>query len=384
MCGYNKVNGVYASEHHWLLTEVLRDEWGWDGVVVSDWGAVHDRVAALRAGLDWEMPPDLERSPAAVEEAIRSGELDRGRARHERAPDAAADRPWQRRCTRPTTSPTLDAHHALARRAAAASIVLLKNDGNLLPLAGRGLGGGDRRVRTNAALPGRRQFAGQPDAGRRRCSTSSPTLLGEQRVTFGAGYGSRTRRTTTPLLGEAVALAADADVVVCVLGLPASYESEGYDRTHIELPPTRRRLLDAVIDANANVVVVLVNGSVVRIVRLGRQRAGDRRVLARRPGRGRGDRRCADRTSPSRAGGSPRRSRFGSRTSRRRSTSRATRSTFATARDSSSATAPTTGSAQEVTFPFGHGLSYTTFELSELAVDQPAASTTATSRRRSR
>ena len=76
MCGYNKVNGVYCSEHHWLLTEVLRDEWGWDGVVVSDWGAVHDRVAALRGGLDWEMPPDLERSPAAVEEAIRSGELE--------------------------------------------------------------------------------------------------------------------------------------------------------------------------------------------------------------------------------------------------------------------------------------------------------------------
>ena len=90
MCGYNKVNGVYCSEHHWLLTEVLRDEWGWDGVVVSDWGAVHDRVAALRGGLDWEMPPDLERSPAAVEEAIRSGELEPERARHECAPDAVS------------------------------------------------------------------------------------------------------------------------------------------------------------------------------------------------------------------------------------------------------------------------------------------------------
>ena len=76
MCAYNKVNGEYASEHHWLLTEVLRDEWGWDGVVVSDWGAVHDRVAALRAGLDWEMPPDLQRSPQAVLAAIESGELD--------------------------------------------------------------------------------------------------------------------------------------------------------------------------------------------------------------------------------------------------------------------------------------------------------------------
>src|SRR4051795_5830854 len=76
MCGYNKLNGVYCSANHWLLTEVLRDEWGWDGVVVSDWGAVHDRVAALRAGLDWEMPPALGRSDAAVVEAVRSGALD--------------------------------------------------------------------------------------------------------------------------------------------------------------------------------------------------------------------------------------------------------------------------------------------------------------------
>jgi beta-glucosidase len=76
MCAYNKVNGVYASEHRWLLTELLRGEWGFDGLVVSDWGAVHDRVAALAAGLDLEMPPDLGVSDAAVVAAVRSGELD--------------------------------------------------------------------------------------------------------------------------------------------------------------------------------------------------------------------------------------------------------------------------------------------------------------------
>src|SRR5829696_1810086 len=141
MCAYNKVNGTYASEHEWLLDHILRAEWGWDGVVVSDWGAVHDRVAALRAGLDWEMPPDLTRSPPNVVAAVESGELDeklldrsvrrmlelveRGRKVHDRDDDFDAD-----------------AHHQLARRVAAESVVLLKNEGAVLPLAP----GSSRRV----------------------------------------------------------------------------------------------------------------------------------------------------------------------------------------------------------------------------------------------
>ena len=133
MCAYNKVNGTYASEHHWLLTEVLREEWGFEGLVVSDWGAVHDRVAALAAGLDLEMPPAKGRSEVAVVDAVSSGDLpvevlDTGVRRvlrlvEQSAPARAA-----------TTDAAYDAHHALARRAAAQSAVLLRNEGDVLPL----------------------------------------------------------------------------------------------------------------------------------------------------------------------------------------------------------------------------------------------------------
>ena len=131
MCAYNKVNGEYASQHEWLLTEVLRGEWGFDGLVVSDWGAVHDRVAALIAGLDLEMPPDLGVSDRAIVDAVAAGDLaeavlDRAAARVLHLVERARGR----------EPATLDAaaHHALARRAAAQSLVLLKNDG-VLPLS---------------------------------------------------------------------------------------------------------------------------------------------------------------------------------------------------------------------------------------------------------
>src|SRR6478752_4087060 len=133
MCAYNKVNGTYASENHWLLTEVLRDEWGFEGLVVSDWGAVHDRVAALAAGLDLEMPPAMGYSEIAVVDAVRAGTLD----------EAVLDEGVRRvlRLVLQAQSALaeggsfdVDEHHALARRIAHESAVLLKNDGGVLPL----------------------------------------------------------------------------------------------------------------------------------------------------------------------------------------------------------------------------------------------------------
>ena len=132
MCSYNKVNGEYASQHRWLLTDVLREEWGFDGLVVSDWGAVHDRVAALRAGLDLEMPPNLGVSDRAIVDAVAAGTLD------EAVLDRAAGRVLRlvhRSRRRQPADMDAAAHHALARRAAAQSLVLLKNDG-VLPLTG--------------------------------------------------------------------------------------------------------------------------------------------------------------------------------------------------------------------------------------------------------
>ena len=133
MCAYNRINGVYASEDPWLLTTVLRDEWGFEGLVVSDWGAVNDRVAGVAAGLDLEMPSSGGRTDAQLVEAVRSGAL------AEAALDAVAQRVVDLVAKAQRTSdeaePDLDAHHALAREAAGRSIVLLRNEEGILPLS---------------------------------------------------------------------------------------------------------------------------------------------------------------------------------------------------------------------------------------------------------
>ena len=134
MCAYNKVNGVYAAHNRWLLTEVLREEWGFTGAVVSDWGAVHDPVAALAAGLDLEMPGTGGLSAQRIVGAVRAGELD------EAAVDAAAGRvlALARLAAGPASGFDADVHHALARQLACDCAVLLKNDGGALPLTGSG------------------------------------------------------------------------------------------------------------------------------------------------------------------------------------------------------------------------------------------------------
>ncbi|MDQ2756654.1 MAG: glycoside hydrolase family 3 C-terminal domain-containing protein [Actinomycetota bacterium] len=269
MCSYNKVNGLSASENSWLLTTVLRDEWGYRGLVVSDWGAVYDRVPALRAGLDLEMPPALGRSPEAVAAAVESGELasdaldarvrtvlelvDRGTAVLEL--DEAFDQ---------------DAHHALAREAAAESVVLLKNDG-VLPLS----------PAAPVALIG--ELARTPRFQGAGSSQVNPTtvdvVLDELTAVYGsvpfaAGYrlddrddrddrDHRDHRDDAELRAEAVEVARSAGTVVLLMGLPAADESEGFDRTHMDLPANQRRLLHAVACVNPRVVVVLVNGSTV-------------------------------------------------------------------------------------------------------------------------
>jgi beta-glucosidase len=258
MCSYNKVNGQSASENPWLLTTVLREEWGFQGLVVSDWGAVYHRVPALLAGLDLEMPPALGRSPEAVVAAVQSGEV----------PTEVLD-------ARVRTVLELvakgmgvldldesfdaDAHHALAREAAAESVVLLKNDG-LLPLTA------DAEV----AVVG--EFARTPRFQGAGSSQVTPTrvdvLLDELRAVYGdvpfaAGYGIGETENDEDLLAEAARVAGAADTVVMVIGLPGADESEGFDRTHMNLPANQLVALKAVAAANPNVVVVLVNGSSV-------------------------------------------------------------------------------------------------------------------------
>ncbi len=265
MCAYNKVNGTYASQHHWLLTELLRGEWGFTGLVVSDWGAVHDRVAAVAAGLDLEMPPDLERSPAALVAAVKSGQLD------ERVLDQAAGRVLElvARVAAPEPRPGFDAdaHHVLARRAASDSAVLLKNSGTVLPLS----------LRPGATVAVIGEFARTPryqGAGSSRVNpTRMETFLEEfsaragpgVTVRFAPGFTLEEDEADEELADEAVQVAAEADCVIALLGLPPGSESEGFDRDDIDLPANQLALLRRVRQAGQAVVVLLANGSVVDV-----------------------------------------------------------------------------------------------------------------------
>ena len=217
MCAYNKVNGQSASENAWLLTTVLREDFGFKGLVVSDWGAVYHRVPALLAGLDLEMPPAMGRSPEQVVAAVRAGDVAQevldARVRTvlelvaKGMPVLDLDESFD-----------VDAHHALAREAAAESVVLLKNDG-LLPLS----------AAASIAVIG--EFARTPRFQGAGSSQVSPTrvdvLLDELRAAYGdipfaAGYGLADTSEDGTLLAEAVRVAGLADTVIMVMGLPGS------------------------------------------------------------------------------------------------------------------------------------------------------------------
>ncbi|NBE50376.1 glycoside hydrolase family 3 C-terminal domain-containing protein [Streptomyces boluensis] len=271
MCSYNRVNGVHASENPWLLTDLLRGEWGYDGVVVSDWGAVVDRARALAAGLDLEMPSSSGVGPARAVAAVESGEL----------PEEAVDRSAARVVAlarkaaahaRPDAAFDPAAHHDLAREVATRGAVLLKNDGlkndgALLPL--------DPAAPQRIAVIG--EFARTPRYQGEGSSRVTPTRLDSALdsvieaapaadITFAPGFPVDAPDADADALHEeAVRTAAGADVAVLFLGLPPSFESEGYDREHIELPAEQTRLLAAVTAVNPNTVVVLANGGVVRL-----------------------------------------------------------------------------------------------------------------------
>ena len=262
MCSYNRINGLHASENRWLLTDVLRGEWGFDGIVVSDWGAVNDRVAGIEAGMDLEMPSSRGRTDAQIVAAVEAGTLD------EASLDVVVDRLLQlvrRAQQRPSIAGPLDvdAHHALAREAASRSIVLLRNEGGLMPL--------NRAARL--AVIG--AFAEQPRYQGAGSSQINPTrvdkaideirALSTGTVAFAAGFTTDGSGDADRLRAQAVAAAAEAEVAVVFLGLPSEEESEGFDREHIDLPAVQLELLDAVLEANSQVVVVLSNGGAVRL-----------------------------------------------------------------------------------------------------------------------
>jgi beta-glucosidase len=260
MCSYNKVNGTFASENYHLLTEILKDEWGFKGLVVSDWGAVRDRVAALKGGLDWEMPGPQERRVKEVVNAVRSGELD----------EAILNESVRRilrivfmtRETPKVGEFDAEAHHELARRIAAEGMVLLKNNG-ILPLKDQQKIAVIGRSAKNAHFQG----GGSSHINATRVAVPFEELqaqAGETELTYAEGYPSD-NSFRQDLIDEAVSLAGSADVVVLYIALPTFKESEGYDRTDLDLTEQQVALIKAVAKVQPQTIVVLNNGAPVAV-----------------------------------------------------------------------------------------------------------------------
>ena len=264
MCSYNKVNGVFASEHHTLLTKILKDEWGFEGLVVSDWGAVRDRVAALRGGVDWEMPGPQDRHVEAVVHAVRSGEL------AEETLDKSVHRilriVFKAQETPKGGAFDVDAHHALARKIAAEGMVLLKNDplplqGRLLPLKGHQ----QIAVIGRSAKTAHFQGGGSSHINPTRVDVPFQALKSRAdntELTYAEGYPADDS-FRQDLIDQAVGLALSADVALLYIALPTYKESEGYDRSDLDLTGQQVALIQAVAKAQPKTVVVLNNGAPV-------------------------------------------------------------------------------------------------------------------------
>ena len=254
MCAYPKLNGTHCSDHKILLNDILRDEWGFDGMVVTDWGAMNDRIAAFRAGCDLNMPGGSDYMEKEAAAAVRSGTL----------PESCVDNSARRvlnlvlraaETLKDKASCDYEAHHALAKQAAEAGAVLLKNEAHLLPL----------QESANIAVIGtmaknmRFQGAGSSHINPTRQSQPLDFLPG---VLYAPGCDDQ-GNTTEAMLAEAAETAKRAETAVVFAGLPDRFESEGFDRENMRLPEGHNRLIETVAKANANTVVVLFCGCAV-------------------------------------------------------------------------------------------------------------------------
>lgn len=258
MCSYNKLNGTFASEHHYLLTDILKDEWGFEGLVVSDWGAVRDRVAALKGGLDLEMPGPQDRRVKAVVEAVNSGELN----------EAVLDESVRRilkivfKAKETPKDGTFDteAHHQLANKIAAEGMVLLKNNG-ILPLKSQ------QQIAVIGRSAENAHFQGGGSSHINPTKVAMPfkelqTRAENAELTYAEGYPADDS-FRQDMIDQAVGLAQSADVAVLYIALPSFKESEGYDRPDLDLTEQQIALIKAVSKVQPHTVVVLNNGAPV-------------------------------------------------------------------------------------------------------------------------
>ncbi|MBJ7929170.1 glycosyl hydrolase [Bacillus toyonensis] len=269
MSAYNKVNGEYVSENNYLLHDILKDEWGFEGFVVSDWGAVNERVASLANGLELEMPSSFGIGEKKIIDAINCGELCVEKL------DQAVERllyiifkAYDNQLENATYSK--DTHHQLAREVAIESMVMLQNEDSILPLKKEG----------TVAVIG--EFAKQPRYQGGGSSHINPTKLesifeelemvsGEKtNILFAQGYDLASDDVDENLINEAKKIAESADTAVLFVGLPDRYESEGFDRKHLQMPENHVQLIEAIAEVQSNIVVVLSNGAPIEMPWIGK------------------------------------------------------------------------------------------------------------------
>nr|NNM90670.1 glycosyl hydrolase [Bacilli bacterium] len=264
MCAYNRLNGTYCAEHDELLTTILRDTWGFDGFVVSDWGAVNNRVEGILAGLDLEMPGNGGFNDANIVKAVNEGKLSM------KALDDAVrnllriiDKVIQNRQSDTTYSQ--EEHHQLARQVASECMVLLKNDRDILPLQKDGSLG---LIGAFAKTP-RYQGGGSSHVHPTKLVSSYDAILEEVgdavEIHYAQGYLPDSDDLDANLLEEAIAVAQKVDRVVLFIGLPERYESEGFDRLHLDIPDNHIKLLEQIAKVQTNIVVVLSNGAPIEM-----------------------------------------------------------------------------------------------------------------------
>lgn len=262
MCSYNRINGTYASENPWLLTDVLRDEWGFEGYVMSDWGAVNERVPALKAGLELEMPSSGGVNDQEIIKAVQDGTLDE--AVLDRAVERILRISFQWLDNKKEQPFTMEADHDFARHTAEQSMVLLKNE-NVLPLKA------EEKVAFIGGFAQKPRFQGGGSSHINSFRVSSALDAVSQmteisgNVSYAEGFPADQDVYDEALAAEAIEAARKADKAVIFAGLPDSFESEGYDRTHMRLPECQNRLIAEILKVRPETIIVLHNGSPVEM-----------------------------------------------------------------------------------------------------------------------
>lgn len=372
MNAYNRINGVYASENYHTQQEILRDEWGFKGLIVTDWGASVDRIPGLINGTDLEMPTSGSLNMKKIIAAVQSGELDEA-ILNERV-DAVVDLILK-------SVPALEgeyefdaeAHHEIAARIAEGSMQLLKNDDGILPLKE----GAKVAVIGELAEAPRFQGAGSSVINPTKLDNALDNLkaLGVD-VTYARGYEKTKDEVNEELFAEAEAAAKAAEIAVVFVGLTEEFEGEGYDRVDINIPQSHNALVDRIAAANPNTVVVLAGGSVVLMPWLDKVKAllnsglggqatgiAVARILT-------GEVNPSGKTSETYPKAFEDNPTFGNYPGGP-VTSEHRESVYIGYRYYEAA-------GKEVVFPFGYGLSYTTFEYSDLAVSSDSIKDTDT------